>query len=189
MATSIYAIVSALSILSCGVLTPLMTVVGIATFAAGVATGINAAAEYQEGLTNFNFVRDIWFAGNKKAYDWYSLGIEAITSIGMLWIGGWLNYNAPRIQAYKNIKNYNIGKKHLPDAGGNWSKFITSNQNYLRSLGKEAIKNTSMKNLLYNSIDSYKIIYNTGRIIGLNGEMSVRLVFSKLGKIITFFPF
>lgn len=122
MATSIYAIVSALSILSCGVLTPLMTVVGIATFAAGVATGINAAAEYQEGLTNFNFVRDIWFAGNKKAYDWYSLGIEAITSIGMLWIGGWLNYNAPRIQAYKNIGTYeytdtvlkNMRNSHIP---------------------------------------------------------------------------
>ena len=116
LATSIYAIVSALSILSCGVLTPLMTVVGIATFAAGIATGINAAAEFQEGLTNFNFVRDIWFAGNKKVYNWYSLGIEAITSIGMLWIGGWLNYNAPRIQAYKNISNYKYSKsagKHI----------------------------------------------------------------------------
>ena len=45
-----------------------------------------------------------------------------------------------------------------------------------------------MKKLISNSPDSYKIFYDAGIIIGSKGETSVRLVFSRLGKIITFFP-
>lgn len=108
--------------------------------------------------------------------------------IGSFFIGGWLKYNSPRINAFENLGKYNVGKKHLPGSGGHWTKFSTSNQNYLRTIGKKAIKKTSMKKLVFNSADSYKIIYDTGKIIGVKGEKSIVLVFTKLGKIITFFP-
>ena len=76
----------------------------------------------------------------------------------------------------------------MPDSAGNWNKFTSSDQVYLRSLGKTAIKNTPMSKLFYNSADSYKLLYDFGTTIGIGGKTSVRLVFSYVGKIITFFP-
>ena len=86
------------------------------------------------------------------------------------------------------MNSYNVKNKHLSSASGDWSKFNTTSQTDLQALGREVIKNTPMKSLIPNSADSYAVIYNFGRVIGTSGQTSARLVFSKAGKIITFFP-
>ena len=62
-----------------------------------------------------------------------------------------LRYNAPRINAYKKMGSYNVKGKHLPNSNGNWAKFSTGDQEYLRKLGREAIRKTPMKKLISNS--------------------------------------
>ena len=165
-----------------------MLVVAGVTITAGALTTINGGADIGEAISGYNFVRDGIFGSNQSAYDLYSGITAGIAAVGSAICGGWLRYNAPRINAFKNMGNYNVKGKHLPSSKGDWAKFITGDQQYLRNLGREAIKNTPMKKLLINSPDSYKLFYNAGIKIGLKGETSIRLVFSKLGKIITFFP-
>ena len=77
----------------------------------------------------------------------------------------------------------------MPNSAGNWGKFCSNDQEYLRSLGKYALKHTSMSQLIKNSSDSVKLAFNLGYTVGTSGETCVRLVFSLAGKIITFFPF
>ena len=148
IATSIFAIVAAVSIFVCPVASPLLIGVGVVTAGAGVATGINGAAEIQEGFTGDNFVRDDWFGGNQTAYNWYSFGTSAVATVGTIWIGGWMSYNQPRIQAYKNV-----GKAEFP---GNY---------YLENIGSRPY---------FDSILTHKQIIKYGEMtskIGKNGKL------------------
>ena len=165
-----------------------MLVVAGVTITAGSLTTINGGADIGEAISGYNFVRDGIFGSNQSAYDLYAGITAGIAAVGSAICGGWLRYNAPRINAYKKMGSYNVKGKHLPNSNGNWAKFSTGDQEYLRKLGREAIRKTPMKKLISNSPDSYKIFYDAGIIIGSKGETSVRLVFSRLGKIITFFP-
>ena len=53
---------------------------------------------------------------------------------------------------------------------------------------KESIRQTQMSKLLENSPDLYKFVYEYAKQIGTKGQNKARIVFTKLGKIITFFP-
>ncbi len=184
--TGIGAIVAGALVIASGVATwPMLLVAGI-TIGAGALTTINGASEVVEAGTGYNFVEDTVFGGNSSAYNIYATITGSIATIGSI---GWYRYNSPRIEAYKALDTYNVKRKHLPGSAGNWGKFSSSNQTYLRSLGKNAIRNTPMKRLIPNSADSYRLLYDFGSIIGTGGETSIRLVFSYAGKIITFFPF
>jgi hypothetical protein len=186
--TGIAAIATGVAVIASGVALAPMIAIALITIVAGTLTLNNGIADVSGSITGFNYMRDGVFKGNTSAYSWYSGISEGIAIVGTIVCGGWLRYNQPRINAYKSLNTYNVKTKHLPGAGGSWSKFNSSNQAYLRNVGQNAIKNTPMRNLLYNSPDSYKLIYDTGSIIGTTGQSSIRLVFSKVGQIITYFP-
>ena len=189
LATGIGAIIAGSLVIASGVATwPMLLVAGI-TIGAGALTTINGASEIVEAGTGYNFIEDTIFRGNSTAYSTYAKITGTVAAVGSIICGGWYKYNSPRIRAYKSLNSYNVKTKHLPGTAGNWSKFSSADQAYLRSLGKTAIKNTPMRNLLPNSSDSYKLLYDFAYAIGTKGETSIRLAFSYAGKIITFFPF
>ena len=188
LAVGVTAIAVGVSVLTCGVAAPAMMAVAAVTVVAGAATAVNGVSELGEAATGHNFMRDDVFRGDATAYNTYAHATAAVAEIGTMVCGGWLKANAPRINAYKSMDTYNVKGKHLSSGNGNWSKFNTTSQAELRTLGKEAIKNSPMGSLYPNSEDSYRLIYEFGRVIGTSGETSARLIFSNAGKIITFFP-
>lgn len=189
IATGVGAIVAGAMVIASGVALVPMLIVATITITAGVLTTVNGTADIVEATTDYNFVRDTIFQGDDKNYNIYARITESVAAIGSMICGGWLKYNSPRIKAYKSLGNYNIKTKHLPNSAGNWGKFCSNDQEYLRSLGKYALKHTSMSQLIKNSSDSVKLTFNLGYTVGTSGETCVRLVFSLAGKIITFFPF
>ncbi len=189
IATGVGAIVAGAMVIASGVALVPMLIVATITITAGVLTTVNGTADIVEAATDYNFVRDTIFQGDDKNYNIYARITESVAAIGSMICGGWLKYNSPRIKAYKSLGNYNIKTKHLPNSAGNWGKFCSNGQEYLRSLGKYALKHTSMSQLIKNSSDSVKLAFNLGYTVGTSGETCVRLVFSLAGKIITFFPF
>lgn len=189
IATGVGAIVAGAMVIASGVALVPMLIVATITITAGVLTTVNGTADIVEAATDYNFVRDTIFQCDDKNYNIYARITESVAAIGSMICGGWLKYNSPRIKAYKSLGNYNIKTKHLPNSAGNWGKFCSNDQEYLRSLGKYALKHTSMSQLIKNSSDSVKLAFNLGYTVGTSGETCVRLVFSLAGKIITFFPF
>ena len=189
LVTGIGAIVAGALVIASGIASVPMLVIAGVTIAAGALTTVNGIAEVGDLAFDYNFMEDGLFGGNSLAYNIYALITGTIATVGSIVCGGWYKYNSPRIKAYKALDTYNVKRKHLPGSGGDWNRFSSSDQVYLRSLGKTAIKNTPMSKLHYNSADSYRLLYDFGSIIGTRGETSVRLVFSYAGKIITFFPF
>lgn len=189
IATGVGAIVAGAMVIASGVALVPMLIVATITITAGVLTTVNGTADIVEAATDYNFVRDTIFQGDDKNYNIYARITESVAAIGSMICGGWLKYNSPRIKAYKSLGNYNIKTKHLLNSAGNWGKFCSNDQEYLKSLGKYALKHTSMSQLIKNSSDSVKLAFNLGYTVGTYGETCVRLVFSLAGKIITFFPF
>lgn len=189
IATGVGAIVAGAMVIASGVALVPMLIVATITITAGVLTTFNGTADIVEAATDYNFVRDTIFQCDDKNYNIYARITESVAAIGSMICGGWLKYNSPRIKAYKSLGNYNIKTKHLPNSAGNCGKFCSNDQEYLRSLGKYALKNTSMSQLIKNSSDSVKLAFNLEYTVGTSGETCVRLVFSLAGKIITFFPF
>ena len=102
----IAAICVSISVLTCGTATPVMTVIAGTTFVAGTATTVNGAAEIGDAITGYNFIEDGVFQGDSEAYDIYSNTTALVAGIGTAVCGGWLKANAPRIDAYNNIGNY-----------------------------------------------------------------------------------
>ena len=107
LATGVAALVVGVSVLTCGVATPLMVGVALATAGAGALTAVNGASEIGEAFTGYNAVRDGVFQGNATAYNAYAYSTAAVAQIGTAICGGWSAKNAPRIKAYNNIENYN----------------------------------------------------------------------------------
>lgn len=66
MATGVTAVCIGISVLTCGVASPVMMAVATTTVVAGTATAVNGAAEIQESVTSKNFVKDKIFKGNEK---------------------------------------------------------------------------------------------------------------------------
>ena len=106
LATGIAALVVGLSVLTCGVATPLMVGVALATAGAGALTVANGASEIGEAFTGYNVMRDGVFQGNATAYNAYAYSTAAVAQVGTAICGGWSAKNAPRIEAYNNIQNY-----------------------------------------------------------------------------------
>ena len=108
LVTGIGAIVAGALVIASGVATwPMLLVAGI-TIGAGALTTINGASEVVEAGTGYNFVEDTVFGGNSSAYNTYATIVGSIATVGSIVCGGWYRYNTPRIQAYKNVGNYNF---------------------------------------------------------------------------------
>ena len=107
LATGVAALVVGVSVLTCGVATPLMVGVALATAGAGALTVANGASEIGEAFTGYNVMRDGVFRGNATAYNAYAYSTAAVAQVGTAICGGWSAKNAPRIKAYNNIENYN----------------------------------------------------------------------------------
>ncbi len=89
-------------------------------------------------------------------------------------------------RAAEHVEEFSVQLKHLPDAADRWAEFAEgTNQN---ALLKEALSSSSAK-FLPNSVEgSYKVITDLGRVIGTNGETSLRVIIGQDGKIWTAFP-
>ena len=108
LVTGIGAIVAGALVIASGVATwPMLLVAGI-TIGAGALTTINGASEVVEAGTGYNFVEDTVFGGNSLAYNTYATITGSVATVGSIVCGGWYRYNTPRIQAYKNVGNYNF---------------------------------------------------------------------------------
>ena len=108
LVTGIGAIVAGALVIASGVATwPMLLVAGI-TIGAGALTTINGASEVVEAGTGYNFVEDTVFGGNSSAYNTYATITGSVATVGSIVCGGWYRYNTPRIQAYKNVGNYNF---------------------------------------------------------------------------------
>ena len=110
LATGVTAVCIGISVLTCGVASPVMMAVATTTVVAGIATAVNGAAEIQESVTSKNFVKDKIFKGNEKAYNVYANTTAIVAELGSSVSGGWLVKNKPRIKAYNNIENYKYTK-------------------------------------------------------------------------------
>ena len=187
LATGIGAVVAGALVFASGVATLPMLIVAGVTIGAGALTAINGVSELVAAGTGYNFVEDGLFGGNSAAYNTYATVMGSIATVGSMACGIWYGYNIPKMQVNKLLDTYSVKFKHLPDAAGKWSKFASSDQAYLRSLAKCALRNTPMRRWTVNDATSYKIIYDFGCAIGTRGETAVRLVFA-LDAIITFFP-
>ena len=164
--TGIGAFVAGTLVIASGVaLAPMLIIAGI-TICAGVMTVVNGAADVQQSITGNNFIRDGIFCGNQTAYDWYAGDAEGVAIIGSLICGGWLKANRPRIQAFKNVGNYDYTKsvkKYFPNAevvmkGNEFRPYAQSTW-----AQKNIIKYGKMAKDLY----GYKFIYGNAEI-GVN---------------------
>ena len=117
LATGITALAVGVSVLTCGVAAPAMMAVAAVTVVAGAATTVNGASEIGEALTGHNFVRDGIFQGNSTAYNAYAYSTATVAQIGTAICGSWMAKNAPRIEAYNNIQNYEYGKSAAAHTG------------------------------------------------------------------------
>ena len=104
--TGVGAIVAGALVIASGVAGVGMLVVAGVTITAGALTTINGGADIGEAISGYNFVKDGIFGSNQSAYDLYSGITAGIAAVGSAICGGWLRYNAPRINAYKNIEAY-----------------------------------------------------------------------------------
>ena len=108
LVTGIGAIVAGALVIASGVATwPMLLVAGI-TIGAGALTTINGVAEVGDLAFNYNFMEDGVFGGNSAAYNTYASITGTVATVGSIVCGGWYRYNTPRIQAYKNIGNYDF---------------------------------------------------------------------------------
>ena len=107
LTTGVTALFVGLSVLTCGVATPLMVGVALLTTGAGALTTINGASEMGEAFTGYNVMRDGVFQGNAAAYNAYAYSTATVAQVGTAICGGWTAKNAPRIEAYNNIEYYN----------------------------------------------------------------------------------
>ena len=106
LTTGVTALFVGLSVLTCGVATPFMVGVALLTTGAGALTMINGASEMGEAFTGYNVMRDGLFQGNDAAYNAYAYSTATVAQVGTAICGGWTAKNAPRIEAYNNIQNY-----------------------------------------------------------------------------------
>ncbi len=77
----------ALSVASCGTLTPLMTVVAGVTVAAAVAYAFEGVSEIVEAGTGYNYIRETIFNGNEEAYEASKVVLSGIMQIGTAVMG------------------------------------------------------------------------------------------------------
>ncbi len=77
----------ALSVASCGTLTPVMAVVAAVTVTAAVAYATEGVAEMVEAGTDYNFVRDGLMGGNEEVYEASKVVLSTTMEIGTMIVG------------------------------------------------------------------------------------------------------
>ena len=91
------------------------------------------------------------------------------------------------LKAAKKAAKFSVKAKHLSNTGGKFAKFNTSSRKQVSKWISQALKSKNA-NFYPNSKDSYYIITNMGKKIGTKGQKSIKVVFTKAGKIITAYP-
>ena len=93
------------------------------------------------------------------------------------------------LQAAERISEFTTPAKHLPGAGGNWTRFAARENP--TTLIQEALRAKGAQFFPNNRGDSFKVIYDFGRVIGERGETSIRVIFGTgpvNGRVWTAFP-
>ena len=182
--TGIVAVVAGVLVIASGVAMGAMLIVAGVTIAAGTLTTINGVADIQQSITGNNFIRDSIFGGNQTAYSWYAGITEGVAIVGSLVCGGWLKANQPRIQAYKNVGNYDFSNT-LSDSTHMARPYQHSTllQKNIIKYGKMVKESTGVYNFTIGG--SYKIgwvSYGLGRV--RNHPVTWKLVLDISNKII-----
>jgi hypothetical protein len=89
-------------------------------------------------------------------------------------------------EAAKRVDDFVIPKKHLPGAGGNWSRFAEGID--AKAAIKEGLQSDAARFLPNNKPGSFKVEVPLGRAVGSNGEEALRIIIGEDGKIWTAFP-
>ena len=89
--------------------------------------------------------------------------------------------------ANDGVEDFQIPLKHLPGAGGSWSKFApgvdakAAIRDALVSPNAQFLPNAETPNSLV-------VVTDLGRVVGSNGQTAVKIVFDKAGNIWTAYP-
>ena len=106
--TGVIAVVAGIAVITCGVALAPMLIIATITLIAGGLTIANGIADIQQSINGNNYIRDLIFSGDQSSYNFYAGITEGIAIVGSIICGGWLKYNQPRIQAYKNVGSYDF---------------------------------------------------------------------------------
>ncbi len=97
LAIGLTAVCVGVSVLTCGVATPLMVAVASVTASAGTLTMVNGASEIGEAATGHNVIRDDIFQGSEAEYAQYANTMSNIALAGTAICGGFIADNpAPK---------------------------------------------------------------------------------------------
>lgn len=126
-------------------------------------------------------------AGGCSAVD-YSLAAVAVVPFGSSVKGvvALAGASGAAFRAVGRVGEFSVPLKHLHNAAGRWAKFAEgTNPN---ALIREALSSTSAKFLPNSAEGSYMVVTDLGRVIGTNGQTSLRVIIGQDGKIWTAFP-
>jgi hypothetical protein len=99
------------------------------------------------------------------------------------------NASRAAFQAADRVGEFTVPLKHLPGSGGNWSSFAAGENP--QALIEEALRSPAAQFLPNNRPDSYRVVYDFGRVIGEDGETAIRVIFGEgpvNGRVWTAFP-
>jgi len=108
IATGVFAVVAAIAVITSGVALAPMLIIATITLIAGGLTIANGIADIQQSINGNNYIRDSIFDGDQSSYNLYAGITEGVAIVVSIICGGWLKYNQPRIQAYKNVGSYDF---------------------------------------------------------------------------------
>lgn len=131
IATGVFA---AIAVITSGVALAPMLFIAWVTLVAGGLTIANGIADIQQSINGNNYTRDSMFNGDQSKYNLYAGITEGIAIVGSIICGGWLKYNQPRIQGYKNVGNFGFSNT-LSDAehlARQWQKSIIAQRNVIK---------------------------------------------------------
>ena len=95
--------------------------------------------------------------------------------------------SAAAFKAADNIDAFTLSAKHLPGAGGTWTKFGSGVDP--RAAIEEALRSKgAMFRPNAGTSDRFRVVTDLGRVVGSRGETAVRVVVSNDGRVITAFP-
>lgn len=94
IATGVFAVVVAIAVITSGVALAPMLIVAAITLVAGGLNVVNGITDIQQSIS-----------GDQSNYNLFAGVTEVVAIMGSIVCGGWLKFNQPRIQAYKNVGN------------------------------------------------------------------------------------
>nr|WP_255473147.1 T7SS effector LXG polymorphic toxin [Rummeliibacillus sp. SL167] len=101
-------------------------------------------------------------------------------------------------QGHKALNNFDINSayvkpKHLSTSGGNGAKFLGETKEAAEAILKDAMNNGKVQSIADNGLtkmgqQSYQIVINAGKEVGIKGETLIKIVISEDGGMLSAYP-